>query len=69
MQFAAPNLPLEDVIREVIRSEPEPDFPTLTKWSAYYPQYEKDLEEFFSKWSDSERAANRLSNQTGEPPL
>ena len=69
MQFTAPNLPLEDVIREVIRSEPEPDFITLTKWCARYPRYREDLKEFFSKWSGSEMAANRLSNQTpGQPP-
>ena len=44
MQFTAPNLPLEDVIREVIRSEPEPDYITLMKWSARYPRYREDLE-------------------------
>src|SRR5712691_5728718 len=69
MQFTAPNLPLEDVIREVIRSEPEPDYITLTKWSARYPRYREDLQEFFAKWKSSEGAANRLSDQTpGQPP-
>lgn len=68
MKFPGPNLPLEDVIREVIRSESEPGVLRLVKWTAYYPHYEEDLKEFFSKWKESEKAADRLADQTPRQP-
>jgi DNA-binding PadR family transcriptional regulator len=44
------NLPLEDVLHEVIRTEPEPHYSALGRWCKLYPHHKKDLQYFFAAW-------------------
>ena len=63
------NLPLEDVLHEVIRSEAEPDYSAMTRWCGLFPHYREDLQHFFATWHLQDFYAG-LRTRSGEaPPL
>jgi hypothetical protein len=63
------NLPLEDVLHEVIRSEAEPHSEAFARWSALFPQYQDDLEQFFTTWELEDFEAARRTEPGTDPPL
>ena len=62
------NLPLEDVLHEVIRTEAEPHSEAFARWSALFPQYQDDLERFFTAWELEDSEAALRTAPGAEPP-
>src|SRR5712691_4107503 len=54
------KITFEDVLDELMLEEPKPDYEALVRWQARYPQYRKELAEFFATWSIQEHLAEVL---------
>src|SRR5712691_4856489 len=51
------KITFEDVLDELMLEEPKPDYAALVRWQQRYPQYRKELAEFFATWSMQEHLA------------
>ena len=51
------TLTLEDVFNQAMLEEPIPNRVTLVKWQQRYPQYSKELADFFLTWAVQEMRA------------
>lgn len=49
---------VDEVLDAVMLAETEPSHKALVRWVKRYPQFRKDLEDFFVSWSESEMARN-----------
>ena len=57
------KITLEDFLDELMIEEENPDYATLVRWQQRYPQYSRELAEFFATWSMQEAASHgRKSN-------
>lgn len=45
---------LDDVLFDLLIEEPRPSHEALVRWIARYPEFERDLIDFFVAWSLSE---------------
>ena len=54
------KIPFEDVLDALMLEEDKPDHPALVRWQRRYPQYRKQLAEFFATWTIQERLAKVL---------
>jgi len=54
------KITFEDVLDELMLEEPKPDYEALVRWQQRYPQYRKELAEFFATWSMQEHLAEVL---------
>src|SRR5207249_11615899 len=44
------NVSFEDVLDALMIEEPKPSYEALLRWSERYPQYQKELADFFATW-------------------
>jgi DNA-binding PadR family transcriptional regulator len=67
--LTVPNLPLEDVLQNMISADPEPKYATVSKWCRLYPQYGDAIFEFFCEWSNEDfRSEFLLKDGEPQPP-
>jgi len=52
-----PQVDWEDVLNDVMLNESDPSHRALARWSKRYPQYKKDLADYFAAWALQEAAA------------
>ena len=45
-----PNEVFDDILDELIMSEPEPSYEALLRWANRYPEFREPLMEFFAEW-------------------
>ena len=51
------KITFEDVLDELMLEETKHDYETLVRWQQRYPQYRRELAEFFATWSVQEHLA------------
>jgi len=59
------NLSFEDVLDQLMIEEPKPTPEALARWQKRFPQFRKDLAEFFEIWAEQET----LEGQPDDAPV
>ncbi len=66
--MTGPNLPLEDVLHELVGTEAEASYAVLMKWRRRYPQHSNALADFFAIWGVEDFKAEVRGGIAERPP-